>query len=174
MENKTSKHEAGSALLTFFLAQLKDMYWVEKELADRLPKLSELAAAADLRTALVEHAAETKMQLKRLEKVFDLLGEKPAAETCKAMDGLLAEAKQHIEAVDTESLTRDVAVIACCQKIEHYEIATYGTLKTLSKVLKLPAELAQLLAESLKEEKAADEKLTAIAESHVNREAEQE
>lgn len=174
MENKTTKSKHQSALFAFFLAQLKDVYWAEKELVTKLPEIAERAVAADLRTALTEHATETRKQMERLEKVFGLLDEKVVAETCKAMDGLLAETKQQVEAIDQESLTRDVAVIACTQKIEHYEIATYGTLKTLAMVLKFPEEVSRLLAESLKEEKAADERLTSIAESHVNQEAEQE
>ena len=169
---KTGKME-NSEFHEFFIDELKDIYWAEKHLATSLPKMQKAATSKQLANAFEKHTEETKTHIQTLEKVFELLGEKPVAKKCDAMAGLLEEAKSIIEDTVAGTATRDVGLILAAQKVEHYEIATYGGLTQLAKTLGMQ-DVAALLGKTLGEEKAADEKLTDIAENDVNYEASEE
>lgn len=164
--------EAGmdEMLEKLFVDQVKDIYYAEKLLAKALPKLAKAATTEELKQALTDHQAETEVQIERLEQVFELLGKKPQAKKCEAMDGLKKEADSIVEETEKGSLTRDVGIIMACQKVEHYEIASYGCLTKLARTFGME-DVASLLHQNLEEEKAADELLTGIAEDHVNYEA---
>jgi ferritin-like metal-binding protein YciE len=162
-----------SGLKTLFTDELKDILWAEKHLLKALPKMAKGATSEELRSSIELHITETQNQISRLEQVFELLGEKATAKKCEAMEGLVEEGKGMMEDTEDGSLTRDAAIIASSQKIEHYEIASYGTLRTLANTLGL-SEAASLLEETLEEEKNTDIKLTQIAESFVNESAKAE
>src|SRR4028118_1172361 len=121
-----------SALKELFIEELKDIYWAENHLVKNMPTLAKSATSAPLLEAFQTHLAQTKEQVSRLEQVFESIGEEAAAKKCEAMNGLVKEALQMIEDTQEGTLTRDVALISCAQKVEHYEIASYGTLKTLA------------------------------------------
>jgi len=159
-----------SKLYDLFLHELKDIYWAESHLTDKLPKMSEKASSKKLSEALKKHKKETDNQIKRLEKVFDILGEEAKGITCEAMKGLLKEAEDILDDTDSDSNVRDAGIIVACQKVEHYEIASYGALANLSKALG-SSDATRLLEETLDEEKNADAKLTEIAEEEVNKKA---
>lgn len=163
-----------SALFELFHAELRDIYWAEKHLVKNLPKMAKAATSDDLRSALEEHLNETENQVDRLEQVFQLIDKRAVGKRCEAMDGLVEEGKDIIEDTETGTLTRDAGLISAAQKIEHYEMASYGTLKTLANVLELDNEVINLLNQTLEEEKMADTKLTEIAESHINEDAREE
>jgi len=162
-----------SALNELFLDELKDIYWAEKHLVKALPKMAKAATSDELRDAIQTHIAETDNQITRLEDVFASIGEKAAAVKCEAMEGLLKEGDEIISETEKGSLTRDVGIISAAQKIEHYEIASYGTLRTLATTLGY-SEAADLLAATLAEEKNCDSLLTQIAEGGVNDSAKSE
>lgn len=162
-----------SQLEQYFLDAVKDIYWAEKHLTKALPKMQEAATTAELKTAIEEHLAQTEEHVTRVEKVFELLGEKAQAKKCDAMEGLVKEGESIIEETEEGSLTRDVGIIAAAQKVEHYEIATYGTLVQLAMTIGRP-EVAEIFNQTLEEEKQTDANLTAIAENNINYEAEQE
>jgi ferritin-like metal-binding protein YciE len=163
-----------SYLQKFFIDQLKDMYYAEKELINKgLPDMKKATTTEELEDAFDNHIRQTERQVKRLEKVFQLVGKKPEGKRCEAMDGLLKEGKTIIGETEENSMTRDAALIIASQKIEHYEIATYGGLVQLAVTMGL-TRAAELLDKTLKEEEETDELLTMIAESHVNVDAEQE
>ena len=162
-----------SALNELFIDELKDIYWAEKHLAKALPKMAKAATSDELRTAIQDHLAETENQITRLEGVFESIGEKAAAKKCDAMEGLLKEGDSIIADTEKGSLTRDAGIISAAQKIEHYEIASYGTLKTLAATLGY-SEAAEMLDATLQEEKNADSKLTSIAEAGINQSASSE
>ncbi len=170
--NGKSKQDAGQGLRKLFMDELKDIYWAEKELTKALPKMIKNATAEELAEALTEHLEVTNKQVTRLEEVFSLLGEKVVAVKCEAMTGLVKEAKEIMEASE-KGAVRDAAIILSGQKIEHYEIATYGTLCAFAKILD-ENEVANLLGQTLDEEKEADEKLSEVAESSINIEANEE
>lgn len=157
----------------FFTEQLKDIYWAEKALLKALPKMQKAATSEELQSAIEEHIAQTGEHVDRLEQVFELLALKPAAKKCEAMEGLIAEGESIVEETEDGSMTRDAAIIMGAQKIEHYEIATYGGLKQLALTMGLN-DAADLLDQTLQEEKETDEGLTEIAENNINWEAEQE
>lgn len=167
--------EAGmdEMLEKLFVDQLKDIYYAEKLLTKALPKLAKAATTEELKNAIMEHQAETETHVERLEQVFGILGKKPQSKKCEAMDGLKKEADSIVEETDAGSLTRDVGIIMSAQKVEHYEIASYGCLTTLARTFGMD-DVAELLHQTLEEEKAADELLTSIAENNVNYEAGQE
>jgi ferritin-like metal-binding protein YciE len=167
-----SKEDQGK-LKEFFHDEIKDIYWAEKKLVQTLPKLAKAATSAELRDAFTNHLEETKEHVSRLEKVFDLLGEKPQAKKCDAMEGITEEGASVIEDTDKGTFTRDVALILAGQKAEHYEIATYGGLTEIAKTLGLN-EIVSLLETTLEEEKNADSTLTELAEGSVNDQASQE
>ncbi|MGN6420715.1 MAG: YciE/YciF ferroxidase family protein [Pseudobacter sp.] len=164
--------EAGmdEMLEKLFVDQIKDIYYAEKLLSKALPKLAKAATTEELKQALTDHKTETDGQIERLEEVFELLGKKAQAKKCEAMDGLKKEADSIVEETEAGSLTRDVGIIMACQKVEHYEIASYGCLTKLARTFGME-DVASLLHQNLEEEKAADELLTSIAEDHVNYEA---
>lgn len=165
--------EGNSQLEKFFTDSLKDIYWAEKHLLKALPKMKKAATTEELKSAIEEHIAQTGEQVSRLEEVFGLLGQKPQAKKCDAMEGLTKEAEGILEETEAGSMTRDVAIIMASQKVEHYEIATYGGLAQLARTMNME-EAADLLEETLEEEKQTDQTLTEIAESSINWQAEQE
>src|ERR1700743_548426 len=159
--------EAESALKELFVDELKDIYWAEKHLASALPKLIKGATSEDLKQTITTHLQETKDQITRLESVFASINEKAVAKKCLAMEGLLKEASELLEDTDKGTEVRDVAIISAAQKVEHYEIASYGTLRTLAGTLGF-SEAQSMLDETLAEEKNADSLLTQVAENYVN------
>ncbi len=162
-----------SALNELFLDELKDIYWAEKHLAKALPKMAKAATSDELRAAIENHLSETENQITRLEDAFASIGEKAVAVKCEAMAGLLKEGEEIISETEKGSVTRDAGIISAAQKIEHYEIASYGTLKTLASVLGY-GEAAELLDSTLQEEKICDSLLTQIAEAGINQKSKTE
>jgi|SRR5688572_1167972 ferritin-like metal-binding protein YciE len=162
-----------SALMELFVDGLKDVYWAESHLIKNLPKMLKAAGAPELKTAITDHIEVTRQQASRLEKVFGLLEKKAQAKKCDAMEGLVKEGNSIIEETEKGTATRDVGIILAAQKIEHYEIATYGGLAQLAKTLGLE-EIKNLLGQTLDEEKQADELLTQVAENNINVKASQE
>ena len=171
-KSNSSSSEEG-LLEKFFIDGLKDIYWAEKALTKALPKMQKAATTDQLKTAFGDHLAVTKEQVTRLEQVFELLGKKAQAKKCDAMEGLIKESESIIEETQKGSMTRDVALIMAAQKVEHYEIASYGGLAQLAKTLGKD-DAKELLGQTLQEEKDTDELLTEIAESTINVQAEQE
>lgn len=167
--SSTGKMDRQSLLRKFFIEELQDIYWAEKHLVKELPKLQKAATSEELADAIGDHQAATEEHVSRLEEVFKMMGETAKAKKCEAMDGLVKEAQQIIEDTEEESATRDVALIMAAQKVEHYEIATYGSLVQLAKTIGMN-NIAEVLAETLQEEKETDELLTSIAESGINEE----
>ena len=149
-------------LQEFILDSLKDIYWAEKHLTKALPRLQKAATSEELKQAFQDHLDVTQEQIGRLEEVFGILGKKAQAKKCEAMEGLTKEAESIIEETEKGSKTRDVGLIMAAQKVEHYEIAGYGTARAWAELLHLQ-DVAQLLEETLEEEKATDEKLTQLA-----------
>lgn len=170
-ENGTLKEH--SALLKLFVDEIKDIYWAEKHLVKALPKMKKACTTAALAEVIGKHLEETKTHVSRLEEVFGLLDKKPQAKKCDAMEGLVSEGESIVEETEDGSATRDVGIILASQKVEHYEIATYGGLVQLAKTLGLN-DVAAVLSATLQEEKAADISLTTVAESEVNYEAAEE
>lgn len=159
-----------SRLHEFFIDEIKDIYWAELHIVKALPKMIDSASCAELKQGFINHLEETKGQVARLEQVFSLLGEDTDAKKCEAMNGILKEADDIVDETEDDTATRDVGLILAAQKVEHYEIATYGGLTQLAKTLGRD-DIAELLYTTLEEEKATDKKLTSIAESHVNYDA---
>jgi ferritin-like metal-binding protein YciE len=162
-----------SALNELFLDELKDIYWAEKHLTKALPKMAKAATTDELRTAIENHLAETENHVSRLEQAFESIGEKAVAKKCEAMAGLIKEGEEIIADTEKGTITRDAGIISAAQKVEHYEIASYGTLRTLAGVLGYNTA-AELLEATLKEEKKPDELLTQVAESSINQSAKSE
>ncbi|MEO6327304.1 MAG: ferritin-like domain-containing protein [Ginsengibacter sp.] len=170
-KSKGSGPSNESSLLEEFLVEsLKDIYWAEKHLLKALPKMEKAATSTDLKESFADHAEVTREHVSRLEEAFGIMSKKPQGKKCEAMEGLTKEADSIIEETEKGTLTRDAALIIAAQKVEHYEIATYGGLKQLAKTLGKP-DLSNLFDQTLTEEKQADELLTSIAETHVNEEA---
>jgi ferritin-like metal-binding protein YciE len=159
-----------SKLKEFFIEQLQDIYWAEKKLVKTLPKLAEAAHSQELRAAFESHLMETENHVSRVEQVFSMLGEKADATECPAIKGIVEEGEEIIDETDTGTAQRDVGLIFAGQKAEHYEIATYGALVQLARDMG-KEDIAELLGQTLSEEKAADEKLTSLATAGINREA---
>ena len=164
---------AEPALHELFVDCIKDIYWAENQLVKALPKMQKAATAAELSAAIGDHLEETKVHVTRLNEVFKLLGLDSQAKKCDAMEGLTKEGEGIVENTEPGTATRDVGIILAAQKVEHYEIATYGGLHQLALTLGLD-DIALLLEQTLAEEKAADEKLTSVAESAVNYKAAEE
>ncbi len=158
-----------SQLEKLFEDELKDIYWAEKALTKAIPKMIKKSTSQKLIEAFEHHLSETNGQIARLETVFNLINKKAVAKKCEAMAGLIKEAEELMKEAD-EGAMRDAAIISAAQKIEHYEIASYGTLRTFAEVLNLPT-CAQLLEETLLEEKGADLTLTEVAETRINEKA---
>ena len=152
-----------------FLEELRDVYDAEKQLTKALPKLAKAASSTQLRTAFEEHLEETKGQVERLERVFESLDEKAKGKHCKGIAGIIEEGKSILEE-DFDGSTMDALLIAGGQRAEHYEIAAYGTLSAWARAMG-HSDAADLLEETLEEEKAADQKLNQLAEGSINREA---
>lgn len=167
-----AKSSAASGLTELFEDGLKDIYWAEKALTKALPKMAKNASSPELVEALNAHLEETNEQISRLEKVFELIGQKAVAKKCDAMAGLIEEGNGILEETEV-GVVRDAGIIAACQKVEHYEIATYGTLRQFAETLGLD-DVATLLEQTLEEEKEADKKLTIVAVKAINVEAAEE
>jgi len=175
---KSQRKNSGAAqgntqLEKYFIDSLKDIYWAEKALTKALPKMRKAATTEELQTAIGEHLTQTEEHVSRLEQVFELFGKKAQAKKCEAMEGLIKEGDSIVEETEDGSMTRDAAIIMAAQKVEHYEIATYGGLVSLAKTMG-KNEAADILAMTLEEEKQTDEGLTSIAENDINWEAEME
>jgi len=157
-------------LKELYVAELEDLYDAEKRIVKTLPKVAEQATEPQLRRALTEHLEQTRKHVQRLEQVFDGLGESAKGKTCDGMKGILAEGDNALDDVDGTNV-RDAAIIAACQRVEHYEMAAYGTVRQWAEQLN-DTTGARLLEQTLEEEKAADQKLTDIALSRSNERAE--
>jgi ferritin-like metal-binding protein YciE len=165
----TSRSDESNAFRELFIEELKDIYWAEKALVKALPKVAAEVSNEELKEALENHLSETEEQVSRLEQVFEVLGEEAEGKKCEAMQGLIKESEEIISETE-EGAVRDAGIILAAQKIEHYEIATYGTLCTFARILGENDAVA-LLEDTLNEEKTADETLSQIAESIVNMDA---
>jgi ferritin-like metal-binding protein YciE len=143
------------------IEELKDLYSAEKQITKALPKLAKAAASQELKAAFESHLEETQGHIERLDQVFETLGKSPRSKMCHGMEGLLEEGSEILDEAEKGS-TRDAALISAAQKVEHYEMAGYGSVREYAKLLG-HNEIASLLNETLEEEKAADEKLSGIA-----------
>lgn len=152
---------------SFFVDELKDIYWAEKHLTKALPKMQKAATSKELAKSFADHLVVTNKQIARLEQIFSLLGQKAVAKKCDAMEGLVKEGAGIIEDTDKGTYMRDVGLVLAAQKIEHYEIATYGGLAQLARVMG-NEKIAGMLKDTLIEEKDADDMLTKLAESGIN------
>jgi len=152
-----------------FLQQIEDLYDAERRLVKALPKMAEASTSLSLRKAFESHLIETEGHVRRLEDVFRMVGQDPKGQTCDAMKGLVSEGEDTISDIDQSPL-RDAGLIAAANRVEHYEIAAYGSARTFAEILGL-SEAASLLEQTLQEEKRADQKLTHLAEGMVNEQA---
>ncbi len=153
-----------------YIHQLKDLYSAETQLVDALPKMAKAATNPDLKEAFTLHLEETKGQVARLEEIFAALERGPRGKRCKGMEGIIEEGDELIKDDEAAADVKDAGLLAAAQHVEHYEMAGYGTLRTYAQRLGY-TEAAALLQQSLDEESAANEKLTRLAESHINQEA---
>ncbi|ACU03523.1 ferritin-like domain-containing protein [Pedobacter heparinus] len=169
IKSKTGKME-DSEFHEFFVDELKDIYWAEKHLVKALPKMKKAATSPELAAAFEKHTEETNTHIATLEQVFSLLEEKVQGKKCDAMEGLLKEADSIIEDTDSGTMIRDAGLILAAQKVEHYEIATYGTLVVFAQNMG-HTDVAELLQFTLDNEKATDVALTEIAVSSINEQA---
>lgn len=157
-------------LQDLLIHELKDIYSAEHQITKALPKMIKAASSDQLKAAFEEHLRVTEQQIKRLDNVFQMLGEKASSEHCKAMEGIIKECESMMSERADKSVM-DAALIACAQRVEHYEIAAYGTVCTYAKQLGMP-DVEKQLGVTLDEEKMTDQKLTMIAEQAVNLRAE--
>jgi len=172
-EDKKKNNDSESFLEKFFTDLLKDIYYAEKLLLKALSEMQQAATTEELEDAFKHHTEQTERHVKRLEKVFKFIGKEAEGKKCEAMDGLVKEAKGIISETKEGTMTRDAALIIAAQKVEHYEIASYGGLVQLAITMGLYRE-ADLLDKTLKEEEQTDATLTEIAETHINIEAQEE
>ncbi|WP_294286149.1 ferritin-like domain-containing protein [uncultured Chryseobacterium sp.] len=171
---KVDGNEMKSAPLhKFFVSALKDIYFAENAIIDALEKMQEAATTEELKEAFEDHQLQTKKHVSRLEKVFKLIDETPEQKECKAIKGIIEEGEEIIKSTEEGSMTRDAALIIAAQKVEHYEIATYGGLAQLA-ITMGHDKAADLLEKTLQEEEDTDYNLTEIAETYINFDAEQE
>jgi ferritin-like metal-binding protein YciE len=159
------------SLKDLYVDELKDLYSAENQLLKALPQMAKKASAQELKDAFNEHLEVTRKQVERLEEIFSELGVSPKGKKCKAMEGLIEEGKEVLGEKGNPSVI-DAALIACAQRVEHYEMAGYGCVRTFAKLLDY-SDAEKLLQETLDEEAEADEKLTELAQSVINVEAEQ-
>ena len=152
-----------------FVHTLQDIYFAEQTIVKKLPKMAEKASSQALKSAFQTHLAETKEHVNRLEQVFQMLGEKAKAAKCPAIEGITEEAEDLVKEIKDPE-TRDAAMLAAAQAVEHYEITRYGTMIAFAHQLGVP-DCAKVLEQNLAEEKATDKKLTELAEAKVNRKA---
>src|SRR5215203_5681466 len=179
--SKTAAKRSGSTaqksdetmLKELFIDELKDIYWAEKHLTKALPKMSKAATSQELANAFQEHLAQTETQIERIEQVFEILEMTARAKKCEAMEGLVKEAQNVIEEQPKGTMVRDAGLIISGQKVEHYEIAAYGSLVQLAKTMG-ENEIADILAQTLEEEKQTDQLLTELAVSGINISADNE
>jgi ferritin-like metal-binding protein YciE len=157
------------SLQDLFVNELRDIYSAETQMTKALPKMARAASAPELKEAFQEHLEQTKGQIERLRTIFETLHKKPTGKTCKAMEGLVAEGSETMSE-DAEPAVLDAALIAAAQRVEHYEIAAYGTVVAYARLLK-DSQSANLLKKTLDEESTTDKKLTKLAESLINIEA---
>lgn len=177
----STSRRAGSAaqksdetmLKDLFLEELRDIYWAEKHLTKALPRLQKAATSGELGSAFERHLAETEGQIGRIEQVFETLGVPAKAKKCEAMEGLVKEAQGLIDELPKGTKVRDAGLIIAAQKVEHYEIAAYGSLVQLAKTMG-QNDVANVLAQTLEEEKNTDQILTQLAENNINVKAESE
>jgi ferritin-like metal-binding protein YciE len=167
---KKITEEDGEKLKELFVDGLKDIYWAEKHLAKALVKMSKNATSEELKSAFDLHTTQTEEHAARVEQVFEIISEKAQAKKCAAMEGLIEEANEIIESTDKGTMVRDCGLIMAAQKVEHYEIASYGTLRNIARTLGYE-EAATLLQQTLDQEGETDHLLTELAESYVNQEA---
>jgi ferritin-like metal-binding protein YciE len=167
------KENQGSLLERFFTDELKDIYYAEQQLLKALPKMGQASSTEELEDAFNDHLRQTERHVKRLDKVFQIIGKNPEGKKCEAMDGLIRESQTIISQTKEGSMTRDAALIIAAQKVEHYEIATYGGLVQLALTMGL-TRCADLLDKTLLEEEDTDALLTEIAENYINIRAEEE
>jgi ferritin-like metal-binding protein YciE len=156
-----------SKFYSLFQESLQDIYWAEQALTEALPKMEAAATSTALAAAINKHLGETQTHVERLEQIFELLGEEATGKKCEAMAGLIKEGESIIEDTDEDTAVRDAGLIMAAQKVEHYEIASYGTLKSLAKRMG-SSEISALLDQTLKNEKETDDALTVLAEQEVN------
>lgn len=166
---RTGKME-DSEFHEFFIDELKDIYWAEQHLVKALPKMQKAATSPELTAAFEKHTQETQTHIDTLEQVFELLGEKAAAKKCDAMAGLIEEANGVIKDTEAGTMVRDAGLILAAQKVEHYEIATYGTLRVFAANMG-HTDVEELLSQTLENEKATDVALTEVAEGFINEQA---
>ena len=157
-------------LTEFFIEELSDVYGAEKQLTQVLPKLRKAATSPDLAMAFEDHLKVTQNHILRLEQIFETLGQKPQAKKCEGMDGIIKEGETVIQHTEAGSATRDVGLIVSAQKVEHYEIAAYGSLRQLAKTID-KSEISKLLEQTLQEEKETDMLLSNLAETLINQDA---
>jgi ferritin-like metal-binding protein YciE len=165
--------QGNSQLDKYFTDSLKDIYWAEKHLTKALPKMQKAATTEELKDAIENHLAQTEEHITRLEQVFEIIGKKAQAKKCDAMEGIVKEGNSIVEETEDGTMTRDVGIIMAAQKVEHYEIATYGSLVQLAKTMGFN-DAADILQKTLREEKETDAGLSEIAENNINWEAERE
>src|SRR5580658_8665039 len=158
-----------NALKELYIDELRDIYNAENQLTKALPKMAKAATSEDLRAGFEGHLEQTKGHVKRLEQIFTKMGEKPTGKKCKGMEGLIEEGKEMIEEEELEEEALDAGLISAAQRVEHYEIAAYGCVRTYATILG-EENAASLLEQTLTEEKETDEKLTELAEN-INVEA---
>ncbi len=157
------------SLRELFIEELRDLYSAENQILKALPKMAKVASSPDLKAAFEKHLAETKGQVTRLETIFEGLGKSPKGKTCKAMKGIVEEGSEMLEAEGDPGVI-DAGLIAAAQRVEHYEIAGYGAVRSYARVLG-EQEAETLLAETLEEESATDQALTGLADELINVEA---
>lgn len=175
---KTSKNKKsnilneadGEKLKELFVDGLKDIYWAEQHLAKALVKMAKNTTSEELKSAFDLHTEQTKQHAATLEQVFEIVDEKAKAKKCAAMEGLIEEAEEIIESTDKGTMVRDCGMIMAAQKVEHYEIASYGTLRNIVRTLGY-SEAADLLQQTLDQEGETDHILTGLAETYVNEQA---
>lgn len=160
-------------LTELFLDELRDIYWAEKHLTKALPKMRKAATSPELAAAFEKHLTETEEQIQRVEQVFEMLDVSARAKKCDAMEGLVKEAQSLMEELPKGTKVRDAGIIIAAQKVEHYEIAAYGSLVQLAKTMGR-SDVADVLVQTLNEEKTTDQILTQLAESGINIGAENE
>lgn len=165
MENTQTMKD--SKFYSLFQRSLQDIYWAEQALTEALPKMKDAATSSALAEAIQKHMLETETHVQRLEQIFELLGEEAEGKKCEAMAGLIEEGETIIEDTEQDTAVRDAGLIMAAQKVEHYEIASYGTLKALASRMG-NGEIAALLDQTLQNEKETDEALTILAEQEVN------
>jgi ferritin-like metal-binding protein YciE len=162
-----------SLLEKFFIDQLKDIYYAENKILKALPTMEDACTTEELKEAFSDHRHQTEKHVRRLEKVFRLLDQEPEAKKCEAIEGIIKECETIISETEAASMTRDAALIMAAQKVEHYEIATYGGLVQFA-ITMGKNDVSELLDKTLMEEEETDRSLTDIAETHINIEAEEE